>query len=69
MHQDVKPLPSLLIPNYRFDTAYQIHEDGPRHIPPTASLIEVHIHPLQLQVGVAGIRAGGIHAMFIAHHL
>ena len=49
--------------------AHQIHEDGAGHVAAAAGFIEVHVDPLQLQVGVAGIAASGIHAVLITDHL
>lgn len=49
--------------------SHQVQQHGTRHISPAAGLIKVHIDPLQLEVGVASVCAGGIHPVLIADHL
>nr|GMD14130.1 protein TUB [Ipomoea batatas]GMD18867.1 protein TUB [Ipomoea batatas] len=50
-------------------TRFQIHENSPRHIPPAASLVVVHIDALQLQIGIPLVASGGVDAVLRAHHL
>lgn len=50
-------------------TGLQIHENSPRHKPPTASLIIVHIDPLQLQIRIPAVPSGGVDAVLRADHL
>jgi len=46
----------------------QIHEDCTRHKSPAAGLIVVHIHPLQLQLGVTDVSTCGVDSMLITDH-
>ncbi|CAA6669440.1 unnamed protein product [Spirodela intermedia] len=47
----------------------QIHEDSARHVAPAAGLIVVHVHPLELQIGVPVVPPGRIDPVLGAHHL
>ena len=49
--------------------AHQVHEDGSGHVAAAAGLVEVHVDALQLQVRVAVIAAGRVHAVLVTHHL
>ncbi len=48
---------------------HQVHEHGPGHVAATAGLIEVHVHPLQLQVALSLEATIGIDAVFVADYL
>ncbi len=50
-------------------TGLQIHEHSTGDIPPTAGLIVVHIHALELKIGNSLIRSGGIDAVLLTHDL
>jgi len=47
----------------------QIHQDGAGHIATTGGLVEVDVDALQLQVRVALVGTGGVHAVFVADDL
>ena len=47
----------------------QVHQDGPGDVLPTAGLVVVHIDPLQLEVGSAGVGAGGVDAVLVRDDL
>merc|ERR1712001_105481 len=48
---------------------FQIDEDCPWHIFATTCLVVVDVDPLQLQIGVTMVGAGGVNPVFIANDL
>ena len=52
-----------------YGAGLEVHEDGPRHVAAAGRLVEVHVDPLQLEVGVAVVGAGGVNAMLVADDL
>ncbi len=50
-------------------TGLQIHEHCTGDISPTAGLIVVHIHALELKIGDSLIRSGGIDPVLLTHDL
>ena len=47
----------------------EVHQDGARDVATAGCLIEVAVDALQLQVGVAVVRSGGVDAVLIGDHL
>ena len=47
----------------------QVHQDGPGHVLPAAGLVVVHIDPLQLEVGLPSVGAGGVNAVLVRDDL
>ena len=47
----------------------QVHQDSPGHVLPAAGLVVVHIDPLQLEVGLPGVGAGGVDAVLVRDDL
>ena len=47
----------------------QVHEDGPGHVLAAAGLVVVDIDPLQLQLGLTAVGAGGVDAMLVTENL
>ncbi len=47
----------------------QVHQDRPRDVLPAARLVVVHIDPLQLEVRVPVVGAGGVDAVLIGDDL
>jgi hypothetical protein len=47
----------------------QVHQDGAGHVAAAGGLVVVHVDTLQLEVGVAVVRAGGVNAMLVADDL
>ena len=47
----------------------EIHEHRSWYIPPTARLVVVHVHPLQLNVCIAMIASCGVNPVLCADHL
>ncbi|KAF5785652.1 hypothetical protein HanXRQr2_Chr10g0431051 [Helianthus annuus] len=45
-------------------TRLKIHEHGPWNVSPATSFVVINIDPLQLQIGIALVAAGGIDAVF-----
>ncbi len=52
-----------------FAKSHQVHEDCSWHVSAAGRLVEVHVGALELQVGLAGVGAGGVDAVLIAHDL
>mmetsp|Transcript_13162 Transcript_13162/g.15107 ORF Transcript_13162/g.15107 Transcript_13162/m.15107 type:complete len:486 (+) Transcript_13162:172-1629(+) len=50
-------------------TGLQVHQNRTGHVAPTSRLVEVHVDALQLQVGVALVRARGVDAVLVGDHL
>jgi hypothetical protein len=48
---------------------FEIHEDGTRDITAASGFIEINIDPLELEIGVTVVSAGGIYAMFVGDDL
>ncbi|CAA7394120.1 unnamed protein product [Spirodela intermedia] len=71
--EDVVVRPEDLAERPRSDGVHgsrlQIHEHRPGDVPTPAGLIVVHIDPIHLQLGVAGVLAGGIDPVLVADHL
>ena len=47
----------------------QVHQDGTGHVAAARGLVEVHVDALQLEVGVAVVRARGVHAVLVGDDL
>ncbi len=47
----------------------QVHQDRPRDVLPAARLVVVHIDPLQLEVRVPVVSAGGVNSVLIGDDL
>ena len=47
----------------------EVHEDGAGHILAAAGLVVVHVDPLQLEVGVPMVGAGGVDAVLVRDNL
>ena len=47
----------------------EVHQDGAGHVAAAGGLVEVHVDALELEVGVAVVRPGGVDAVLIAHDL
>ena len=43
----------------------EVHEDGARYVPAAGGLVKVAVDALQLEVGVAMVRAGGVNAVLV----
>jgi len=46
----------------------EVHQDRAGHVPPPSRLIEIHVDPLQLQVGVPVVRTRRINAVLVRNH-
>ena len=62
-------LPEWSRPHRVHRSRLQVDQDGPGHVLAAARLVVVHVDPLQLQVGVAMVRAGGVDAMLVGNNL
>lgn len=47
----------------------EVNQDGPRHVTSADGLVEVDADALELEVGVTGVRPGGVDRVFITDHL
>ena len=47
----------------------QVHEDGPGHVLAAGGLVVVHIDPLKLELGGAGVGAGRVDTVLIRDYL
>ena len=47
----------------------QVHQDCPGHVLPASGLIVVDVDPLQLELGGAGVGAGGVDAVLVRDDL
>ena len=50
-------------------TGLEVHEDGAGDVPSAGGLVEVDVDPLELKVGIAVIRSGGVHSVLVGHDL
>ena len=50
-------------------SGFQIHKDGSGDVSSTGGLIVVDVDPLQLEVGVTVVRAGGVNSVFVGDDL
>jgi len=47
----------------------KIHENSPRHVPPTVCLIVVYINPFELKIGSALVHPRRVYTVLRTHHL
>lgn len=62
-------LPIGTIPDTVHGARLKVNEHSPGNILSTGCFVEVHIDPLQLQVGVSLVGASGVNAVFISNDL
>ena len=47
----------------------EVHQHGAGHVLAAARLVVVHVDPLQLQLGLASVGAGGVDTVFVRDDL
>ena len=70
-HKVVRPedLPERSRPDAVHGAGLEVNEDGPGHVFASAGFIVIHIDPLQLEVGVAMVGAGGVDPVLVGDDL